>query len=520
MGNLAVLVWVVFIFAGSLFFSVTSLMELIRPKSYRLDRGFWLSISACAIAFLLCLSTAPAFYRVYHDEFVFISQSCNILLSGSAGVLLKGSRLHPEIIASWVSNPKLPGFAWLEAVVLFVTRDFEHSYFILNMILGVLCVVLEYRIVMVLTANRAKAWWAAVFLACLPVRTTYAMSAASDIAGLFFFLLFLFFSVEYRTGRSRRLLYAALFCGMYSVCIKPFYGIMLLGALALLLAFYRKTGLIDGRANAQLWTDAFCLGLPIACAVPVMLISKEKEPFSLLFMLKNLQISFWYLFNYKQNTVLATLAAVTGLFYARGKLTAVSGVWLLGGLLIIAVFYAGGLTYPGQAYSDRYFLPLTPAFAFLAAQGTADVLTPPRTLSVIFLAVLLMSAVWATQHLTHEARDSFYYHKSQVLKRAFPLVPDDAYVLDASAPLIAAISSKKSIQSELFVQGDHPAKVVAFKGAADGFYNADDRRNMALVWKTLDAEYLCRPLTARPIKEAYLSATPFLCSLKPDHQKP
>ncbi|MDE1920692.1 MAG: glycosyltransferase family 39 protein [Candidatus Omnitrophica bacterium] len=520
MGNLIVLIWVVFIFAASVFFGGASFIELIQNGKLRIDKGFWLSLSACAAALLLCLSIGPAFYRVYHDELVFISQSWNILFSGSAGVILKGSRLHPEILAPWTANPKLPGFACLEAVVLFLTKDFTHSFFIMNIALGVLSVALVYRIVWLLTASHALSWWSAVFLACLPVRITYSMSAASDIAGLFFFLLFLLFIVEYRGMPGRRFLYAAIFCGIFSVCIKPFYGILTLAGLAVALSMYRRERLLDRKAFTQAWVDIFCLFLPVLCAVPVMFLTDEQKPFSLLFVGRNLQTDIFYLFSNQQNTFLTAVAAAaavgTGIYYRKGGLTALWAGWLVGGLLIISVFYAGGISYPGHAYSDRYFLPLAFPFVFLAAQGMVGVLTRPgpKFLGTAFFLILIISAFYASKHLTREAKEGFHYQKTLILKQVLPLVPDEAYMLDACSALIATISSKKSIQTELFIHGDHPKEIVFLKGIADDLYNSDEPKNMALVKKILKAEYRCEPLTASPVAEPDLSATPFLCVRK------
>src|SRR5208283_3126417 len=122
------------------------------------------------------------------------------------------------------------------------TQNFEQSYFILNIILGTLSIAAVYRIVWTLTTSHAVAWWSAIFLACLPARITYSMSAASDIAGLFFFLLFLLFITEYRTLKAKRILYAALFCGVYSICVKPLYAIFIIFGLAAALYVYRRDG--------------------------------------------------------------------------------------------------------------------------------------------------------------------------------------------------------------------------------------------------------------------------------------
>ena len=198
MYDIIVLIWVGFIFFAAVFFVSAAIVYLFQNKKMGFDKGFLLSSSACLVALMLCLSIGPPMHRVYQDEFAYISQSVNILSSGRPSITLKGSRLQPELFASWTANTKLPGFAWLEAVVLFVTHDFEHSYFILNIILGTLSVAAVYRIAWTLTTSHAVAWWSAIFLACLPARITYSMSAGSDIAGLFFFLLFLLFISEYR----------------------------------------------------------------------------------------------------------------------------------------------------------------------------------------------------------------------------------------------------------------------------------------------------------------------------------
>ena len=431
---------------------------------------------------------------------------------------IKGTSQHPEVFASWIANPKLPGFAWLEAVILFLTRDQAHSYFYLNLLLGALSVAAVYRIAWLLSSSQAVAWWSAIFLACLPARITYSMSAASDIAGLFFFLLFLLFLTEYRSQQNKSILYAALFCGIFSICIKPFYVIYVILVLAVVLYVYLQRGVVDRKLCSQIVLDSVCLFLPIVCAIPVFLWSDAKAGnYSLSFMGKNLFISISYLFQYNQNTVLTSLAALAAvgrsIFYKNDNLVNALAGWLLIGLVAFSLFFSGGITYPGNAYSDRYFLLLAFPFVFLAAKGMVDSLTRawPFLLGALCLIILLVNAIFASNHLVKEAKDNFHYKKTLLLKQVFRYVPDEAYILDGSAALIMEISTKRSIQVELFLSGDHPRQVVFMKGT-DELYDSDDPKRMALVRDVLVTEYRCKPLIPSPLKEAYLSAKPFLCT--------
>lgn len=521
MGDVIVLVWVGFIFFAAVFFASISIVHLFKKRKIGFDKGFLFSLSACVAAVMLCLSIWPPLHRVYDDEPTYISQSVNILSLGKASITIMGSRLRPEAFDAWTSNPKFPGFAWAEAVLLFLTKDFEHSYFILNIVLGALSVAAVYRIAWLWSASYGVAWWSAIFFACLPVRITYSMSAASDIAGLFFFLLFLLFISEYGSQQSKRILYAALFCGIYSICIKQFYVIPILLGLAAALYIYRRNGSLDRKLYSQILLDAVCLFLPILAAIPVFLFSDSmKGGYSFAFIFKNLCTSISYLFSYKQSTFLtawAALAAVgRSIFYKRDNPVIGLAGWLLTGILLNSMFYAGGFSYPGAAYSDRYFLPLALPFVFLAAKGMVDIFTRfwSRLLSVLFFILLLVNASFASNQLVAQAKNAFDYKETLLLKQVLPLVPDEAYMMDRSAVLVTMISSKKTILTDLFLRGHHPEKVVFLKGISDVIYDYYNTKEKVSADNILNTAYRCKPLTGSPLKEADLSATPFLCTRK------
>ena len=518
MHDVIVIVWVGFIFVSAVFFASSSMLYLIQSKKIKFDQGFLLSLSAFVIAITLSLSIWPPVHRVYDDEFTYISQSTNIIISGKANITLKGSRLKSELFASWTANTKLPGFSFLEAVILFLTKDFNYGYFILNIILGALAVAVVYRIAWLLTSSQLVSWWSAIFLACLPARITYSMSAASDIAGLFLFLLFFLFIYEYRDTKLKRLLYAALFSGAYCICIKQFYGIFIVSGLFAALYIYRRDGLLVGKALNQVSLDATCIFLPILIAIPLMFASDTKVgAFSFSFMLKNVYISICYLFNGQESLPLMALsglvAVLASIFYKKDNLVNGFALWFMMGLLMISVFCGGGISYPGFAYSDRYILSIALPFTFIAGKGMEEITSRCRSpfWGGLFLLVLLINAIFASNDLTVKAKNNFYYQEISLLKQAIQLLPNDAYILNECAALVVTISPKKAIQTEIFLNGDHPRKVIIFEGIPDDFYNPEDFKKINLLNSILKAEYSCKPLTASPLKEGGLSATPMLC---------
>ncbi len=512
-----VLAWVGFIFFAAVFFVCISILQLIQEKKIAFDKGFLFCFSACLVSFLLCLSVWPPFHHVYEDEFSFISQSVNILSYGKASIITKGSLSHPEAFISWTANPKLPGYAWLEAVLLFFTRDIYHSYFILNIVLGVLLTGIAYRIAWVLTASRLAAWWSAVFLAAMPVRITYSMSAASDISGAFFFFLFLLFICEFRGLNSRRILYAAIFCGIYSICIKPFYGIFVIGGMAIALPFYKREGLLDKKVFSQALLDTFCLLLPVLFAFPVFFFSDLKAGgYSISFILKNILTSIAYLFDLKQNTVLTSIAALFAvlfnILYKKDKLMTVLAVWFFSGFLLISVFFAGGFSTTSQAYSDRYFLFFAFPLVLLAGKGMLEASTRVKsryTAGLLFI-ILIGNAYYAAHHYVHRAKFHGFYMKAILLEKMAHLIPDQAYLIDECAAFVAVKTPLKSIQTTLFLNGDHPKEVVFLNGLPDFSYPY----RTAMAENILKKEYRCQPLTAVPLKEGDLSATPMLCGRK------
>lgn len=512
-----VLVWVAFVFFGAIFFVSVSILQLFQNKKIGLDKGFLLSLSACLVAAALCIAVWPPLHHVYDDELDYISQSVNILGSGKANIILKGSRLQPEAFDAWTANTKFPGFAWLEAITLFLTGNFEHSYFILNIILGTLSVAVVYRIAWLLTASHTVAWWSAIFMACLPARISYSMSAASDIAGLFFLLLFFLFIAEYRIRPSNTVLYAALFSGVYSICIRPLHGIFVVLGLAAALHIYRREGRLDKRSHSQMLLSAVCLFLPVLIGVPFMVLSDSKAgAYSPSFMFKNFYTSISYLFDYKQNTLLTTLAAsaavIWNIFHKKDSLVFALAGWFLAGLLIISAFCAGGISYPGAAYSDRYILSFALPFVLLAGRGVVDIVAMGRFrfLSGIFFIILVVNASYTSHNLAAITKEGAYYKKTLLLERVSRIIPDDAYIIEECAALVAAKTPRRSVQTTLFLKGDHPGKVVFLKG----IYDLTDAHRTVLVKRILRAEYNCRPLAGSPFQGSGLSAMPLLCTRK------
>jgi len=512
-----VLVWVGFIFFASVAFASISLLQLVQHKKIAIDKGFWLSLSACLVALLLCLSVWPPFHHVYEDEFSFISQSVNILSMGKASITTKGSLLHPEAFISWTANPKLPGYAWLEAVLLTFSKDHLYSYFLLNIVLGTLLVGIMYRIAWILTESHLTAWWAAIFLASLPARITYSMSAASDISGAFFFFLFLLFICEFRGLNSRRILYAAIFCGIYSICIKPFYAVFVLAGLAISLPFYKREGVLDKQMFSQALLDTFCLLLPVLFAFPVFLFSDlNAGGYSFSFALKNIYTSLVYLFDYKQNTFLTVLAALfiilRSFFYRKDELVTGLAGWFWAGFLVISVFFAGGFSITNQAYSDRYFLFFAFPFVLLAGKGVfeAVILSRSQVLSGVIFIVLIANASYAAHLYVVKSKYHGFYKKAILLEKISHLIPDKAYVIDECAAFIAVKTDLKSIQTTFFLNGDHPREIVFLKGLPDFAYPY----RTTMTENVLKTQYICQPLSYAPFREGDLSAWPMLCDKK------
>lgn len=465
MHDAIVLIWMGFIFFAAVFFVCAAIVYLLQNKKIRFDKGLLFSLSACAVSIMLCLSIWPPVHRVYDDEFTYISQSTNLLNYGKADILLKGSLLHPEVSASWAAHSRLPGFAWLEAATLFLTGNFEHSYFILNIVLGALSVVIAYRISWLWTASHIVAWWSAIFLACLPARIVYSMSAASDIAGLFFFLLFLLFISEYRIQQIRLILYAAFFSGVYSICIRPPYIIFVIPGIAAALVVNRWGGWLGRKLCLQIVLDAICLFLPVLIAIPFMFISDfiKAGLYAPSFVVENFYISIAYLFKYEQGTLLTALAAsvavLRNIFYKSDNMVTGLAGWFLIGLLTISALYAGGISYPGSAYSDRYILSFSFPFVLLAAKGVTDVTRMAksrlltRLLMGLFFTALVANASFASQRLDVLAKDGAYYKKTLLLKNMAHVIPNDAYLIEECAALGAAETSMKSIQTTTFLGG-------------------------------------------------------------------
>lgn len=164
---------------------------------------------------------------------------------------------------------------------------------------------------------------------------------------------------------------------------------------------------------------------------------------------------------------------------------------------------------------NRYFLFIAFPFVLLAAKGIVDIISRGwiRFVGVLFFITLIVSALFASHHLTRQAKHNIHYKKALLLDQVIRFVPDEAYIIDESAAFVNLITIKRSIQADLFVGGNHPEKVVFLKGKMNDVLNTEDPETIVLVKKTLDTDYRCRPLTVSPLYAGYLSATPFLCTL-------
>ena len=517
MCDIVVMWWVFFVLFFTVFLSVFAAVCLFRNQRIKFDRGFYFASCACLIAFVLSAFTLPAFHRVYYDENILTSQAVNILSTGKPNIVLKGSRLHPEAFASWAMNLKLPGFACLESSVLFFTRDFN-GILTMNFLLGILLVGLVYRLSWLLSHCERLAWWSACVLACLPARVTYCVTASLDVSGLFFFLLFCLFLFEYRDCRHSIIMYAAIFAGAYSVYIKPFYLILDLMVGASVLYFYRRKNIFKQDFLIKILIATACLMLPAVFAVPIFFHSNSKlDVYSINYVLENLRMSFCYLINERQNLAVATVfvlvSTVRG-FNGNGDiLSKAFAGWLWGGILLFSVFNSGGISFPGHAYSDRYFLILAFPFVYLAGKGIVDTLTFFRFPFswLLILCFLLFNGYCASQSLTAYAKNNFHYQKALLLKKIFPLIDDNTYILDESAPFITTISDKKAIQMNYFLKDDHPSKVIYLMGNPLGDYAYDDPVMEVELKKVLDKEYLCKLLTGSSVRAQYISAVPYIC---------
>jgi hypothetical protein len=134
-----------------------------------------------------------------------------------------------------------------------------------------------------------------------------------------------------------------------------------------------------------------------------------------------------------------------------------------------------------------------------------------RFWNVLFFIFLVLNAFYASSHLTREARDGFYARKTSLLRQVSVVVGQDAYILNGTPGMVSMVSSRRSMLIDLFLDGDHPEKVVFLQGIPDDLYDPDDPQRMLAVENILKARYRCDPLVNTPFKEADLSAIPLLC---------
>ena len=233
-------------------------------------------------------------------------------------------------------------------------------------------------------------------------------------------------------------------------------------------------------------------------------------------MLNNFYTTVSYLFSAEQSTVLTILAALIAIlqniFWKKDNWVTILTVYFLGGILFLSAFCAGGIFYLGSGYSDRYILPFAFPFVFLAAKGVINLAATvqSRLLWGAFFVVLGMNSLFSLRHLAVITKNNPYNKKVLLLQRVAQVVPNEAYIIEECAALVTAKTSKRSIQTMLFLRGDNPKKVVFLKGLTD----FTDMQRTFLVADILNARYSCSPLVVRPFMNGKLSVQPLLCVQK------
>ncbi|NTV28619.1 MAG: phospholipid carrier-dependent glycosyltransferase [Candidatus Omnitrophica bacterium] len=484
-----VLLYIFLLLAGTLVLAALAVYRMMSGSSMasRLPGGWWLPVSVSALALALRLWCVPSMHHVYYDEFAYMAEAHNILCFAHPGQVLRGSRSAPEIFSA--SANLRTGFPVLLALAEATVPDMciehpaapeqaERRLFWLNIGLGVLSVAMLYRIILRATATASLAGWSAVVLAVLPAHIKYSASLSADVSVLFFFLLSLMCLLEWAAVRQKLFMLTALFAGAYSACIKPIYlPFLAVALLAVTVPLYRRKEL-RGRELGDILYYACCTLLPLALFLAPGAASETHGRSDLLYSWghwqKNILPNLLSLLDRREFNVVASLLALAGLGWVvtrrRDGFIMAMMLWFCLGFILLAGYFAGGLSYQSFTTSDRFFFVIAAPFALLAAVGARSVCvlvgrwgrSAALAAATLMLVALCVNGIYASRHIVAYTSTRFVYKQWLFVRKTAPLLPADAALVCADSAFISVMTAQKVLRGDLFLSGDRPLRIVYY----------------------------------------------------------
>lgn len=404
-----------------------------------LDRRDLLRMAALtALAVGLTVGLAPRTNRIYYDEHIYQNVGQNLADSRRAQMCnagtIKAGRLQ---CASGLYNKQPYAYPHLLSLPYRMVGVGTTTAFVVNAIAMAVTVCLVYVLVLMLFADRAAAFFAALLLALTPEQIVWSATAAAEPSAAMACVAALLAVACFLRSRSNMSLAGVAIASAYAVQFRP--ESFLIVPVVMLLIWQRAR---EEFWRPRLWWAGLLLLTFLAVYVGHMVAVRNEgwgttaERVSLGYVTDNLRVNGWFYLADARFPMTYTLLAILGLWGWRAEAGRMAiAIYFLLFFGIALLFYAGSYDYGADI---RYSLATYPPIAILGGLGMARLVQWAERLNAEKPAFLGLTAAVACQFLwwyapvVRSTTDAAWAARSDV-RFAKSLVPDlrekNAYVL-------------------------------------------------------------------------------------------
>ncbi|MDD2772576.1 MAG: hypothetical protein PHP45_02655 [Elusimicrobiales bacterium] len=429
--------------------SRSDIMNALRPAG---KKALWFAGALTAIQACVYIFLAGKKHLIYIDEFWYMEAAKNILVKG------------------WAPGyAKAIGWPFLTALAYLLGGISGYSAIGMSILLGMLAPLAEFALGFALTGSFAIAAISAFLLAFFPYAITWAASAETGTASLFFTVLSAFFSALYYKTPNRRLLWLALLSWAMSAQIRP-ENMILFGLFAAGIFLLSE---IKTERKAGFFLPWLCA---LSLALPNLLIFARFQSSSNWIEIEsagtahgsNISLS-----NLWQNTLhwgvkffdgslhptaftLAALAGAAYLFVKNRKAASWLGLWAA--LLYVFYFSAWFNTYGSTLElfpKTKLYLFFYPAFCIFAAAGFRLPFLLRQSRRLGWLAVV--TGAWLAVGMPRYYRQARIREpktelETKMLEDIKKIVPDNCVIIANAPVMVKAASFYSTVCTDEFLR--------------------------------------------------------------------
>lgn len=435
---------------------------------------FLFSISIFGL-FLRC-AVIPHMHHVYYDEFHYAHIAQNMYYHNIIGHILKGDKLHPEIVSMRDIRPG--GYSFLLNVAFGLFGESEGLPFYLNSFLGAATISLIFFIAYLLFSNINVAFWSAFVFNFLPLHLKYSGCGASDISSLFFVMLAVFTAILYLKQNKISLLYLLASTVVFASYIRPENSLLFLLYTILIFRQLKREGLQKSEL-CYLFVPTLIFLLPLILQIKPMLSLENNSArgsfwslnYFFLFLFDNIK----YIFSLKYNFFFAGIFFLFGsivLFIRQRKLFYLLMGWFCLFFFLYSCFFVGDFLPDKTVDAERHFLLSGISFSIFAGFGISIFLyyfRKKRLALVISTCVIsaffILNSYFVLKRLINITLNREVFKEYEFVRHSMNKLPENLYILDFDSEYIISAFNRKTISLDMFLEDkDFPQQLILFKG--------------------------------------------------------